>query len=40
MLFVLLLIAAGLILDIDQPVNGAVQVSQQPMLDVQAAMGP
>ena len=40
MLFVLLLIAAGLILDIDQPVHGAVQVSQQPMLDTQAAMGP
>jgi hypothetical protein len=40
MLFVLLLIAAALILDIDQPVRGAVQVSQQPMLDAQAAMGP
>lgn len=40
MLFVLLLIAAALILDIDQPVRGAVQVSQQPMLDAQAAMTP
>ena len=40
MLFVLLLIAAALILDIDQPVRGAVQVSQQSMLDAQAAMGP
>jgi hypothetical protein len=40
MLFVLLLIAAGLILDIDQPVRGSVQVSQQPMLDAQAAMTP
>lgn len=40
MLFVLLLIAGALILDIDQPVRGAVQVSQQPMLDAQAAMMP
>jgi hypothetical protein len=40
MLFVLLLIAAALILDIDQPVRGAVQVSQQPMRDAQASMTP
>lgn len=39
-LFVLLTLAATLILDLDQPNTGPIKVSQQPMIDVRASMGP
>ncbi len=37
-LFFLLTLALALILDLDRPTSGAVQVSQQPMFDVRASM--
>jgi uncharacterized membrane protein len=36
--FLLLTLALMLILDLDRPRSGAIQVSQQPMLDVRASM--
>ena len=38
-LFVLLTLAAVLIIDLDRPSTGAITVSQQPMLDLQRSIG-
>jgi hypothetical protein len=38
LLFLLLTLAITLILDLDRPRDGAITVSQQPMLDVRASM--
>ena len=40
LLFLLLTLATALILDLDQPTRGAIKVSQQPLIDARAAMGP
>jgi hypothetical protein len=38
LLFVLLTLAASVVLDLDRPATGAIKVSQQPMLDLQRAI--
>ena len=38
LLFVLLTLAAAVVLDLDRPATGAIRVSQQPMLDLQRAI--
>ena len=38
LLFVLLTLAASVVLDLDRPATGAIRVSQQPMLDLQRAI--
>ena len=37
---VLLALAVSVIIDLDRPRSGRIQVSQQPLLDVRASMGP
>jgi hypothetical protein len=38
LLFVLLTLAASLVLDLDRPTTGGIKVSQQPMLDLQRSI--
>jgi hypothetical protein len=38
LLFVLLTLAASLVMDLDRPATGGIKVSQQPMLDLQRAI--
>jgi hypothetical protein len=39
LLFVLLTLAASLVVDLDRPATGAIRVSQKPMLDLQHSIG-
>ena len=40
LLLVLLTLALAVILDLDRPRDGAIQVSQQPLIDLKASLGP